>query len=89
MVKNDLKYTFTFGKYKGRNIKDVFDSEGVDVPYLKWCLENVSYFNDVMSKSFKKSIINHNPTPSSFGVGDMMSSTTSYFNAVNNDPTIF
>lgn len=34
--------TFTFGKYKGRDVDEIICSSPF---YVKWCLENVSFFS--------------------------------------------
>lgn len=38
----DQEYRFTFGKYKGKRLADVLT---FDRQYVKWCRENVSFFN--------------------------------------------
>ena len=35
-------YEFTFGKYKGELIKDVFKT---DASYILWCCENLEWFD--------------------------------------------
>ena len=35
------KWKFTFGKYKGKTLEWVFDS---DFPYLFWCYGNIKWF---------------------------------------------
>lgn len=35
------KYTFTFGKYKGKSLRDVIDE---DAEYVIWCHKNVNGF---------------------------------------------
>ena len=42
MDKLDLDSVLTFGKYRGKTLKEVFD---LDIYYLVWCLENITWFN--------------------------------------------
>jgi hypothetical protein len=89
MELTDLNYTFTFGKYKGRKIKDIFDNEGVDVSYLFWCINNVPSFSNTISKKFKEAIKERYQRPSSsFNSGDLFTSENAYFNDIYLDSDI-
>ncbi|CAG7579843.1 MAG: hypothetical protein SLAVMIC_00121 [uncultured marine phage] len=46
MKKITKKYTFTFGKYKGKNIKEIIKEEGVYnlLSYINWCKGNIEWF---------------------------------------------
>ena len=47
--------TFTFGKYKGRDVDEIICASPF---YVKWCLENVSFFSitDEQKKKLDKII---------------------------------
>jgi hypothetical protein len=49
-----LDYRFTFGKHKGELLKDVFVS---DVGYLRWCLDNIDWFEEKMPRDILDGIL--------------------------------
>lgn len=53
MVAKSLKWIFTFGKYKGRTLKEVIER---DSSYITWCLEKVK---DFTLKSKAEALYNH------------------------------
>lgn len=88
MKKSDLTTIFSFGQYKGKTIPEAIAS-GLDPAYLVWAFENVKGFKDSFSDEFVNKIYEFVNRVISTDVGDMMSSTNSYFNGLDLDPTIF
>lgn len=42
------KYKFTFGKFKGKTVKEILIDESASalLNYVQWCMDNVEWFNE-------------------------------------------
>lgn len=59
-VKNAYSYSvFYFGKYSGLSFKDAMDSEGGDIGYHKYILENSKTLNPMVKEALEKFILKH------------------------------
>lgn len=61
MAEIKINYVFTFGKHKGKSIREVIEK---DPSYVPWCVQNIKWFKlhkdvvEINAKSYARFILN-------------------------------